>query len=407
MNALTDTTIRAAKPADKPYKLSDTGGLYLYITPTGGRLWRVKYRYGDKEKTLSIGKYPDVPLKGARARRDEAKKALASGEDPGAAKQARKAERRTHAANTFEAVATLWFEQWRKTVAPRTAGDQWNRLVKYAFPTIGTVPVGKLTARHVWNALQPMEADNLMPALHQTKGAIGMVMRFAIHSGRADRNPVPDLAGAFATHQGKHHATLLEPPKIARLLHDIEAYQGVGPSVKYALRLLPLVFVRPCELRAAKWHDIDLEKGEWKFFVGKTKVEHLVPLSRQAVAILRELHPMTSHDRSGLVFPGRSPGRTMAGGTLNEALRAMGYDTQADITGHGFRAMARTLLAEELGEDPYTIEHQLAHAVPDKLGTAYNRTKYLKQRAAMMQAWADYLDRVKAGADVIPIRGAA
>ncbi|MDR0715841.1 MAG: integrase arm-type DNA-binding domain-containing protein, partial [Azoarcus sp.] len=312
MPALTDTAIRAAKPADKPRKLSDAGGLYLLVTPTGGKLWRMKYRFAGKEKTLSIGKYPDVPLKDARGRRDEARRMLASGSDPGAAKQTKKDERRARAANTFETVAALWFEQWRKNVTPRVAENQWNRLTKYAFPIIGGTPVAEITARQIWNALRPLEEGDTLPTLHKTKMAIGMVMRYAIHAGRAERNPVPDLAGAFANPQGKHHAALLEPARIGELLRDIAGYEGQGPSVSYALRLLPLVFVRPCELRAAKWAAIDLEKGEWKFFVGKTKTEHLVPLSRQAVAILKELHPMTGHDRSGLVFPGRNPGAPLS-----------------------------------------------------------------------------------------------
>ncbi|MDR0715943.1 MAG: integrase arm-type DNA-binding domain-containing protein, partial [Azoarcus sp.] len=339
MPVLTDTAIRTARPTDKPRKLSDSGGLYLLIAPTGGKLWRMKYRFNGKEKTLAFGKYPEVPLKDARDRRDEARKLLANGADPAAVKKAQKAERQERAANNFEAVAHRWFEVWKAGVAEKTAQSQWRRLENHIFPFLGGVPVSEITPKKVIEALRPLEARGTGDTLRKSKTAINQILRFAIQNEWAQYNPVPDLVGAFKVTPTKHMAAITDPVKLGVLLRDIDMYHG-SPSVCYALRLVPLVFVRPCELRGAKWAAIDLEKGEWKFFVGKTKVEHLVPLSRQAVAILKELHPITGHHRTGLVFPGQKPGRPLSNATINNALRIMGYDTQADITGHGFRATA-------------------------------------------------------------------
>jgi integrase len=236
--------------------------------------------------------------------------------------------------------------------------------------------------------------------------AISLIMDFAVQHGKAAHNPGPGLKGAFKATPVKHMPAILDPVKLGRLLRDIDSYQG-QPSVRAALRLLPMLFCRPGELRGAKWADIALDASEWKYTASKTRTEHLVPLSRQAVAILEDLRPITGHDKTGLVFPGLRPGRSLSNATLNAALRTLGYDTREEQTGHGFRATARTLLSETLGFDPLVIEHQLGHRVPDTLGTAYNRTKYLPQRKAMMQSWADYLDRLKIGADVIPLHTAA
>jgi integrase len=403
--SITDTTIKNSKPAAKPFKLTDEKGLYLLVNPSGGKLWRMKYRFGGKEKLLAFGAYPDVSLKEARERRDEARKLLANGTDPGAVKKAQKAAGLERAASTFEAVAGRWFEKWRTEVAGRTAKSQRERLEKHVMPTLGAIPVSEIDAPKVLAALKPLEEQGAGDTLRKAKIAIGLIMRFAVQHGLAQGDPVPSLRGAFKAAPVRHMAAILDPVKLGQLLRDMDAYTG-QPSVCAALRLLPMLFCRPGELRTAKWADIDLARGEWKYTASKTRKAHLVPLPLQAVVILEELHPLTGHDKSGFVFPGLTPGKPISDAALNSALRRMGYDTQEEQTSHGFRATARTLLAEELGFPPEVIEHQLAHAVPDALGTAYNRTKYLKERRAMMQAWADYLDKLKRGADVIPLRQA-
>jgi integrase len=403
---LTDTAIRTAKPAEKRQTLFDGGGLYLVINPNGSKLWRLKYRFDGKEKLLSFGAYPAVSLKEARERRDEARKLLANGSDPGAVRKAQKVAQQERAANTFEAVAQAWFEKWKTEVTESTALSQWRRLTKHVMPVLGPLPVADVDAPKVLAALKPLEARGTGDVLRKAKMAISLIMDFAVLHGKAAHNPVPGLKGAFKATPVKHMPAILDPVKLGRLLRDIDSCQG-QPSVRAALRLLPMLFCRPGELRGAKWADIDLEKAEWKYTASKTRTEHLVPLSRQAVAILEALRLITGHDKTGLVFPGLRPGRPLSDATLNTALRTLGYDTREEVTSHGFRATARTLLSETLGFDPLVIEHQLGHSVPDTLGTAYNRTRYLPQRKAMMQAWADYLDKLKAGAEAIPLRGTA
>jgi integrase len=345
-------------------------------------------------------------LKDARERWGEAKKLIANGVDPGAVRKAQKAAKQEQAANSFKLVAREWFEVWQTGVAPKTAERVWGNLERHIFPVIGRMPVAELRAKAILDALRKMEARGLGNTVEKAKIAISQVMRYSVQTDPAERDPVPDLRGVFRKVEEKHMAALTKPSEVAELLRAIEGYKG-QPEVCAALRLLPLVFVRPGELRAAKWADIDLDRAEWKYTASKTKADHLVPLSVQAVAILQALHPISGHDKTGLVFPGMVPGRAISNSTFNRALQIMGYDTQTQMTGHGFRAMARTLLAEELHFPPEVIEHQLAHSVPDALGTAYNRTKYLKERKAMMQAWADYLDKLKAGAEVISLRGNA
>ena len=405
---LSDTAIRNVKPAAKPVKLFDGGGLYLEVFPVGGKLWRMKYRFGGKEKRLSFGAYPTVGLMEAREKRKEAHELLAKGKDPGEEKKAAKeaaiaGEAAILAAreNTFEAVARDWFETWRKGKSPAHARSKFARLERDVFPWIGNKPVAEVTTPVVLELLRRIEAKGHGETAFRAKVAISQVMRFAIAAGKADRDPCPDLRGILATRQTKHMAAIIDPVKVGELLRAIDQYSG-SYVVRAALALAPLVFVRPVELRAARWADINLDKAEWRYTVSKTKTDHLVPLSRQAVEILHNLKPITGRDE--LVFPGTRSGRPISDGTINRALQAMGYDTKNEMTGHGFRAMARTLLAEELHYPPEVIEHQLAHKVPGALGTAYNRTKYLKERVPMMQAWADYLDRLKKGADVIPLR---
>lgn len=397
---LNDLAIRNAKPSHKPIRLSDAQGLYLEISPAGGKLWRMKYRFGGKEKRLSFGAYPDVSLKDARERRDAARKMLANGIDPGEAKKAQKAAGAERAANSFEVVAREWFEKNRETWAPSHAQKIITRLERDVFPWLGSRAVAELTPPDVLSALRRIEGRGTLDTAHRAKGNISQVMRYAIATGRAERDPCPDLKGALPPARESNFPSITDPTKVAELLRSMDAFTGTL-IVKSALLLAPLLFVRPGELRQAEWKDFDFTKAEWRYYVTKTKSDHSVPLATQAIMILEELHPLTGHGR--YVFPGRDPQKPMSEAAVNAALRRMGYDTKTEITGHGFRAMARTILAEELHQKPEVIEHQLAHKVPDALGTAYNRTKFLKERKVMMQIWADYLQKLKQGATIVQL----
>ncbi|THF64246.1 tyrosine-type recombinase/integrase [Pseudothauera rhizosphaerae] len=405
--ALTDTAIRAAKPAEKPVKLFDEKGLYLELSPAGGKWWRLKYRFGGKEKRISLGTYPDVGLKQARERRDEARKLLADGIDPGEHRKAQKAAGEERAANSFEVVAREWYAKMAATWVPSHGEKIIRRLERDIFPWLGRKPVGDIGSPELLATIRKIEDRGRLETAHRALQNCSQVFRYAIATGRAERDPAADLRGALPPVRETHFAAITDPKEVAGLLRAIDGFTGTF-IVKAALQLSPLVFVRPGELRRARWESIDLDAGEWRYFVTKTASDHLVPLSTQAVAILRELQPLTG--RNQWVFPGmRDHQKPMSEAAINAALRRMGYDTKAEMTGHGFRAMARTILHEELGFDPAVIEHQLAHQVPDALGTAYNRTKFIKERRQMMQRWADYLDKLKAGADVIemPTKGAA
>ena len=401
---LTDTAVRNAKPGDKPAKMFDERGLFLIVTPAGGKWWRLRYKFDGKEKLLSLGVYPDVSLKDARDRRDEARKLLANAIDPGENRKVQKATKVERAANSFEAIAREWFAKNRETWAASHADKIIKRLENDVFPWLGGKAIAEITAPDVLSILRRIEGRGTNDTAHRASGNISQVMRYAIATGRAERDPVPDLRGALPPLRHDNFASITDPAKVAELLRAMDAFSGTF-VVKSALLLAPLLFVRPGELRKAEWAGFDLDKGEWRYFVTKTKTEHSVPLASQAVAILKELHALTGHGR--YVFPGRDPQKAMSEAAVNAALRRMGYDTKTEITGHGFRAMARTILHEELHQKPEVIEHQLAHKVPDSLGTAYNRTKFLKERKAMMQLWADYLDKLKAGADVVRLHPAA
>lgn len=406
--ALTDPTIRNAKPREKPYRLFDGGGLYVEISPAGGKLWRLKYRHLGKEKRLSLGTYPEVGLKDARTGRDEAKRQLAEGLDPGTVKQREKIRRQTLAGDSFEVVAREWFDRHLSQRAPSHRDKVIRRLEKEAFPYIGQQPVAEITAPEVLVLARRLESRGLLESAHRLVQNIGQVFRYAVAVGRAQSDPTAALRGALPPTRPRHMAAPADSPaKVGELLRAADSFRG-GPVVAAALRLLPLVFVRPGELRTMRWADVDLEAAEWRYTTSKTGTDHLVPLSRQAVAILQDLHPVTAHLPGGWVFTGgRSPLRPMSEAAINAAYRRLGIDTREELTGHGWRAVARTLLHEELGHAPEVIEHQLAHAVPDTLGRAYNRTRFLKERQRMMQEWADYLEKLKAGAEVVPLRRGA
>ena len=395
---LTETAIRNAKPGAKPYKLYDEKGLFLIVTPSGGKWWRLRYRVRDKEKLLSLGVYPDVGVRKARDRRDAARKSLADGIDPSEARKTLKA--RTDA-DTFETIAREWFAKHSATWAASHASKIIERLERDIFPWIGKRPIREITAPDLLAVLRRIEGRGAIDTAHRAHQNCGQIFRYAIATGHCAHDPSPDLRGALAPSQHQHFAAITEPLAIGELLRAIDGFKG-SFVVQSALRLAPLVFVRPGALRKALWADIDMDAKEWRYVVSKTKTDHIVPLADQALAILRDLHPLTGHRKH--VFPGRDPKKPMSEAALNAALRRMGYDTKTEITGHGFRAMARTVLHETLGIRPEVIEHQLAHRVPDALGTAYNRTQFLTERKMLMQQWGDHLDRLKAGAEIIPLR---
>ena len=399
---LTATAIRNTQPGEKPLKLADGRGLYLLITPNGGKWWRFDYRFNGKRKTLSMGVYPDIGLKDARERRDTARDLLVKGIDPSEHKKATKAIKSNLVANSFEIVAREWLSKMTPAWAPTHLSKIVLRLENDVFPWIGSKPISEITAPVLLAMARRVEGRGAIDTAHRVLQNCGQIFRYAIATGRAERNPVPDLRGALTAVEGKHFPSITDPVKVGELLRTIDGFRGTLP-VQCALKLAPLVFVRPGELRQAQWADIDLDRGLWTYRVTKTKSDHAVPLSRQAVAILREVQPLTGHGR--YVFPGgRDHSRPMSPAAIAAALQRLGFDTKTEITGHGFRAMARTILHERLKFDPAVIEHQLAHRVPDSLGSAYNRTKFLDDRVTMMQAWADYLDKLKAGADVIVLR---
>ena len=398
---LTPSAVANAKPRAKPYKLADERSMFLLVMPGGGKLWRFKYRRPDtgKENLLSLGAYPDVSLKRAREKRDEARALLAEGIDPG---EKRKAEA-VAGVETFEAVAREWYAKHEPRWGENHAANTIERLTRDVFPWLGSKPIAKLTAPAILATLRRVEARGALETAHRERGYIGQIMRYAVATGRADSDPTASLRGALPPATVTHHPAITDPAQVGELLRAIEAFTGTLP-VKCALKLAAMTFVRPGELRTMEWAEVDLDKAEWNIPPEKMKMKtaHLVPLSAQAVATLRELHALTGAGR--YVFPGtRNRKMPLSDAALNAALRRMGFD-QNTMTMHGFRAMARTILDEVLGFRPDYIEHQLAHAVRDPLGRAYNRTAHLPERRKMMQVWADYLDTLRSGAKVFPIK---
>jgi integrase len=399
---LTDAAVRNASPRPKSYKLSDASGLYLEIAPSGGKWWRLKYRFGGKEKRLSFGVYPEVGLKDAREKRDAARKQIAAGIDPGEVRKAEKASNGEKDANSFEVVAREWHGKFTPTWSLLHAKTILGRLERDVFPWLGARPIGEIKAPELLAVLRRVESRGALETAHRVKTICGQVFRYAVATGRAERDTAADLKGALPPAKKTHLAAVTEPAKVAELLRAIDGFHG-SFIVKSALRLSPLVFVRPGELRQAEWEELDLEAAEWNIPASRMKMKeaHLVPLSTQAVEILRELQGLTGGGRY-LFHCHRSTARPMSNNAINAALRRMGFEKD-EMTGHGFRAMARTILDEVLQFRPDFIEHQLAHAVRDPNGRAYNRTAHLGERKKMMQTWADYLDGLKAGAKVIPL----
>jgi len=390
LNAL---TVQSAKPKDKSYKLSDVRGLYIEISPSGGKWWRYKYRFDGKEKRISLGTYPDISIAKARDNHMAARRLLAEGIDPSEDRKSKKAIKKINAENSFEQVARAWWESHMQNKAASHKDKVIRRFELYLFPWIGNKPISDITSPQVLEVIRRIEKLNIAETAHRTLQTAGQVFRYAVQNGYALRDVTVDLKGAIPPTTTKHMAAFTEPKQIAELLRAIDGFKGTL-TVQCALKLSPLVFVRPSELRQARWKDIDLDAGQWSYLVSKTKTDHLVPLSTQAIEILRTIQPLSGQGE--YVFQGgHSPRRPMSEAAVNAALKRMGYDTQSEITGHGFRAMARTILHERLNIDPYIIEHQLAHKVPDTLGAAYNRTKFIDQRKIMMQSWADYLDALK------------
>jgi integrase len=408
--SLSDAQVRTAKPADKEYKLADGGGLYLLVTSAGGKLWRFDYRYADKRKTASFGAYPQVTLGDARRLRDETKKMLANNIDPGANKKAQKAAKSSDLANSFEVIAREWHGVKKDEWSESHADKMLQRFEMNIFPWMGARPISEIEPPEVLEVLRRMESRGALETAKKMKYACGQVFRYAVASGRATRDQTADLKDALKTPLTKNMAALTTPKAVAELLRASDEYSGTF-VVKCALRLAPLFFCRPGELRHTEWSEIDFEKAELNIPFDRLKMRKteklknmgkffLIPLSRQSLAILKELHPLTRHSK--YVFPGhRSPVRCMSENAVLLALRKMGF-TREEMTGHGFRAMARTMIREQLHLDAEYIEIQLAHKTKAPNGTAYDRVSFLPERRQMMQTWADYLDSLKDGVSVLP-----
>jgi integrase len=392
---LTDIQVKNAKPKERDYKLSDGGGLSLLVTTTGSKLWRLKYAFDGKEKLLAFGTYPEVSLAKARKKREEARERTADGIDPGAMKKAVKAAKVAQTEHAFEVIAREWHEKFKPTWTPGHADTIFRRMELDLFPFLGARPVDEITSPEVLAVLRKVEGRGALETAHRIKTIAAQVFRYAIATGRAVYDPTVPLKGALPPATQRHFPSFTDPKNVAELLRAIDVFKG-SIVVRSALWLAAYTFVRPGELRHMEWSEITCDDSTWDIPRNKMKMKlpHFVPLSKQAVTILRELQPLTGSGR--YVFPcNRSAQRAMSENTINAALRRMGYEKE-EFTGHGFRAMARTMLDERLQFPVEYIEAQLAHAVKDANGRAYNRTSHLVERRKMMQAWADYLDGLKA-----------
>lgn len=409
---LTDFTCRAKScPPDKRRaRFADSGGLYLEVSPSGSKRWFWKYYFADKERRLAIGSYPAVSLKQARADRDDARKVLASGSDPAKRRQIERLEAKMHAINTFEAVARELHATKASGWSAQYAARWLERMEKDLFPWLGSVPLPEITAPMLLNTLRRIEKRGARETAHTLRQTAGQVFRYGIATGRCERNPAPDLHGALQTLNVKHMAAILEPAKAGELMRAMHDYPG-QPVTRAALLLSALLFQRPGNMRHMEWTELDMDAALWTIPAAKMKRTvygkmngrpHLVPLPQQALDLLRDLQPLTGH--SAYVFPSLiSAKRPMSENTLRVALRRLGY-TNDDMTPHGFRAMARTIMVEKLNMHPDVIEAQLAHGKSGPLGAAYDRAEFMEQRRNMMKAWADYLDQLREGAKIIPLR---
>lgn len=389
---LTDTKLRSLKPKARVYRLADSNGLCIEMRPAGSKIWRYRYRFAAKANMLTLGEYPAVTLAQARAERDGHRALLKAGSDPAQVARIQRAVQVEKAGNTFAVVAAELLEKRARKLTPGSVVRERRLLERDLGGFLGNLPIHEITAPILLAALRKIEDRGAIETAHRARAAASLVFRYAIATGRATGNPAADLIGALISTQTKHFASITEPEDVAKLLNAIWGYQG-SPVVLAALKLSAYLFVRPGELRHARWADINLDKAEWRYTTSKTQTPHIVPLAWQAVEILRDVRPFAR--RSEYVFPGvRSLAKPISENTINAALRYLGFDN-SQMTAHGFRAMARTLLDEVLGFRPDFIEHQLAHAVRDPLGRAYNRTSHIEERTKMMQAWADYLDSLR------------
>ncbi len=402
---LTATAIKNASPKEKQYKLVDGGGLYLIISASGKKYWRYNYRFAKKQKTLALGVYPSVSLKEVRSLHQEAKKQLADGIDPSHKRKLDKITANQQAQDSFQAIASEWLSKQKVKWSDSHYSNVTSRLENHIYPWLGSRPLIEITAPELLAVLRRMESKSIHHTALKTKQYCGQIFRYGIVTGRCERDPSADLQGALTTYKPTSFAAITDPKEIGGLLRSIGDYSGDFVT-RQALKLAPLVFVRPTEIRHAEWSEIDLNNELWVIPAEKMKMrtEHIVPLSKQAIEILKETKELTSNGK--YVFPSiRSRSRAMSENTLNGALRRMGY-TKQEMTAHGFRAMASTSL-NSLGYKSDVIERQLAHAEKNKVRAAYNRAEYMPERTAMMQEWSDYLDSLKFGANVIPIKSTA
>lgn len=397
--ALTDTAVKNAKPGPKRKRLRDDRGLFLEISPSGGKWWRFRYTFQGKENMLSLGTYPEVTLAEAREKREVTRRLISQGIDPSVE---RKKEKEGLDADSFEAIAREWHEKFKPQWTGNHAARILRRLDVDIFPWLGVRPIAQITAPELLAAIRRIESRGAIETAHRAMQNCGQVFRYAIATGRAERDISADLRGAIPPPEKRHHASVTTPAEVAALLRSIGTYKGSFITL-CALRLAPLTFVRPGELRHAEWSEINFDEAQWRIPAAKMKMreQHIVPLSRQALAILRDLYPLTGEGK--YLFPGlRSASRPMSENTVNAALRRLGYGKD-EMTGHGFRSMASTLLNEQ-GWNRDAIERQLAHAERNSIRASYNFAEFLPERRRMMQAWADYLDALRAGAKVTPIR---
>lgn len=396
---LTNLQAKRAEPQEKAYKLADAKGMYLYITPKGQKYWRMDYRFGDKRKTLALGVYPDISLADAREKRDNAKQKLQNNIDPSEVKRAAKLAKVQSQADGFKTIAEEWYDKQLHTWAPSTAKKNRAMLDNDILPYLHLRPIADIETWELLGVLNRIIDRRAIDTAHKCRQVMNQICRHAKQTGRAKENPAIDLAGAIPERNTKHRAAITDPAKFAKLLIDIDRYEGT-PITRTMLALAPLVFQRPGELASMEWSELDLENGYWHIPQAKKKErnkregDHLVPLPKQAIALIKDIQPLTDHRQ--YVFPNqRDPKKHANPESVNKALRIMGYNTSTDQCCHGFRASARTMMDEQLGLRVEWIEHQLAHTVKDALGRAYNRTKHLPERIDMMQRWGDYLDELK------------